>query len=403
MTKLNTKKLIRGNHKIVRHINRAAILNLIREHQPIPRIALSRLSNLNKSTVSSIVSDLLEEKLIYETPSEESTGGRKPILLRLNRSEYLIGAIDFDPDCTFLAIGDIEANVVRKKAIRTDRSDPENFIRRCLMELDEIKAELRHPELRSIGVSVPGIVDVKRGVVVVAPDLEWRNIDIGCLVEEMDPDGTNGSLIIENEANASALAELWFGQELRSHSNMVFISEGIGTGIILQGQLIQGSFQSAGQFGHMTIQADGELCICGNRGCWEVYASNTATVQRYYESQNQTFDGDPHGEILRIVRLAHEGDERAVQAIRETGRYLGIGISNIIKGIDPEVIVLGGAIIEAWDLIYPEIRQAIQQRVFFGLSKGVRIIPTSLHERPSLVGAFTLVIKEVFGGYRITK
>ncbi len=112
MGKLDTDNLISGNHKIVRNINRSAILNLVRERQPVSRSFLSKLSDLNKSTVSSIIRELLEEKLIYETRNGESTGGRKPIMLKLNRQDCLIGAIDFDPNYTYVAIGDIEANIL---------------------------------------------------------------------------------------------------------------------------------------------------------------------------------------------------------------------------------------------------------------------------------------------------
>jgi len=402
LSKLDTDNFISGNHKIVRNINRSAILNLVRERQPVSRAALSKLSDLNKSTVSSIVLELLEEKLIHETRNGESTGGRKPILLRLSRQDFFIGAIDFDPNYTYVAIGDIEANILEKKAIKTENHHPEDFIRTCLLELLELKAGLGCPNLKSIGISVPGIVDGAIGKVFVAPDLEWKNIDIKKIYKEVIYKNQSESVIIENEANASALAEQWFGNALENNSNMVFISEGIGTGVIFEGKLVQGSYNLAGQFGHTTIEADGRLCVCGNRGCWELYASNLATVQRFYALKKKPFDGSPIMEMQRIIAAAFDGDEDAISAIRETGRYLGIGISNIIKGIDPEIVVLGGIITTAWDLIYPEMMREIRSRVFFELNESRKVIPTSLKERSSLVGAFTLAIKEIFSGYKIT-
>jgi len=363
--KLDADNFISGNHKIVRNINRSAVLNLVRERQPVSRVVLSRLSDLNKSTVSSIVRELLEEKLIYETRNGESTGGRKPILLQLNRQDYFIGAIDFDPNYTYVAIGDIEANILQKKTIKTENKHPEDFIRTCLLELLELKAGLGCPNLKSIGISVPGIVDGAIGKVFVAPDLEWKNINIKTIYKEVIFKNHHESVIIENEANASALAEQWFGKALENNSNMVFISEGIGTGVIFEGKLVQGSYNLAGQFGHTTIEADGRLCVCGNRGCWELYASNHATVQRFYALKKKSFDGSPILEMQKIITAAFNGDEDAISAIRETGRYLGIGISNIIKGIDPEIVVLGGVITTAWDLIYPEIIKEIRSRVFF--------------------------------------
>jgi len=402
LTKLDLEHLISGNYKIVRHVNRVAILNLIREMQPISRSDLSKLSDLNKSTVSRIVGDLLDERLIHETTVGESTGGRKPIHLRLNRSDHLVGAIDFDPGCSYIAIGDIEANILRKKAIRTQHIDPASFISKCLSELLELMDGRRSGSLNSIGISVPGIVNTRKSEIVVAPDLAWRNVRIDEIVESVNPAKLKGRVIIDNEANTSALAEQWFGEAVSKKSNIVFISEGIGTGIILKGQLIEGSSHLAGQFGHMTINTDGEPCVCGNRGCWELYASNAATVQRFYRLRKERFSGDPNQEIQNVISLARHGDKHAVEAVRETARYLGIGISNIIKGIDPEIIVLGGAITGVWNMIYPEIMQEIESRVFFALRKNVRVVPTSLKERSSLVGAFTLATKEIFKGYKIT-
>ncbi|NIR70499.1 ROK family protein [candidate division KSB1 bacterium] len=366
------------------------------------RIHLSKLSKLNKSTVSSIVSDLLEEKLISETMIGQSTGGRKPILLSLNRAEYRIGAIDFDPDCTYVAIGDIEARVIRRKKIKTESGRPLAFIKKCLNELLEMKKELNCANLKSIGMSIPGIVDTRNGLIVIAPDLRWKNLDIRKIVHEVDPNGIDGRVLIENEANSSALAEQWFGQDMvKNKSNIVFISEGIGTGIILNKELIQGSFDAAGQFGHMTIDPDGELCICGNRGCWEVYTSKDSTARRF---GGRSFNGSTNGELGKITALAKNGDKLAIKTLVETGRYLGIGISNIIKAIDPEVIILGGAITQAWDVIYPEIAKEIEARVFVDIKKkDIPIIPTSLVERSSLIGAFALVIREIFRGYRITR
>lgn len=403
MSKIDVANLISGNQKIVRGVNRAAVLNLIREKQPISRVELAKLSELNKSTVSSIVTELLKEKFIHETKIGQSTGGRRPILLNLSSSEYMIGAIDFDPDFTYVALGDIEANIKHKKAIQTQKCEPEKFIRRCVAELVNLRNEHNTFNFKSVGISVPGIVDTSNGKVIYAPDLEWMNVDIRAIVRETNPELTGQRIMVENEANTSALAEQWFGDGIKNKSNIVFISEGVGTGIILDKKLMQGSHDAAGQFGHMTIFADGKPCVCGNRGCWEMYASNLATVKRYFGSNALEFDGKINQGIKQIAKLAGEGDENAIKTLRETGRYLGIGISNIIKAIDPEVIILGGVILAAWNFIYPEIVKEIQKRVFFNFKSNGQIIPSALKERSSLIGALTLVICEIFNGYKITR
>ncbi len=403
MPKLDGDTVISGNPKMVRNVNKAAILNFIREYQPVSRIQLTQLSELNKSTVTRIVADLIEEKFVAETHVGESTGGRRPIMLTLTSSEYAIGAVDFDPEFTHIAVADLEAKIKKQKLIQTNKKEPEKFIKQCIQELLSLGMELKGFGVQNIGISVPGIVDTTQGRIVFAPDLGWKEIDLRKLIYESCPSLRKGKIMVENEANSSALAEQWFGTAMKNHSNIVFISEGIGTGIIFEKKLFEGSNDSAGQFGHMTLFANGERCVCGNQGCWEVYASNEATVKRYYGKSVQKPGENINTEIHKIIKNANDGDKVAIQVIKETGKYLGIGISNILKGIDPEVIILGGAITNAWPIVYPEIKQEIKQRLFFNFYNHVQILPCSLKKRSSLVGAITLIIREIFSGYRIIR
>ncbi len=395
--------LIGGNQRIIRHVNRANILNLIRQRQPISRVALSEISNLNKSTVTRIVSELIDENFVHETTSGESSGGRRPILLNLNSHEFNIGAIDFDPEATYVAIGDLDANITAKKILPVRDRNPQILIRQAVRELLRLQTEV-HAQIQSLGISVPGIVDTASGEVIFAPDLEWQHVDTRAIVRENFPRLRSQSILVENEANSSALAEQWFGTAISNNANIVFISEGIGTGIIFEKQLFQGASDAAGQFGHMTIFANGEKCVCGNYGCWEVYASNAATVKRYCRRLGRDLPEGNYAQAVReIAALALAGDDFALQAIRETGRFLGIGISNIIKGIDPEVIILSGAITQAWPILHQEIEQEVRRRLLFGFNNSVEFLPCSVKERSSLLGALTLIIREIFSGYRITR
>lgn len=400
---MTTETVISGNAKIVRSINRSAILNIIREKQPVSRSTISKLTKLNKSTVSSIVLELLEDGLIREEPVKDSNIGRNPILLHLKLQEHYVGAIDIDPEISIIGIADIDGSIASKSQLKTDLSSPLKFTRRCARKLESLKQHLKIRQLYGIGVSITGIVDPEMGKIVNAPNLGWKDFDILPVIEECCPN--DGPIIIENEANASALAELWFGKEVQNIDNFVFISEGIGSGIIIDGKLIVGSSHMAGEFGHMTVVENGEPCVCGNLGCWEAYASDRATVKRYPRTQAQNGNSSLTigKQFHQILKRAREKEPEAIQTLRDTGHYLGLGIANIIKAIDPEAVVLGGRITRAWKIIYPEIMKEIKSRALFGRSKPVKIFPTSLKERPSFIGAATLGIKEIFSGLRITK
>ncbi len=402
---LHQDSFISGNAKLVRNINRAVILNLIREKQPISRIEIARLSGLNKSTVSSIVAGLVEEGLVYEEVEPNQNVGRNPINLYLKLGTHRVGAINIDSPATRLAIADLDGSV--KVAVTLDQKseDPEPFVRMCVAKLFELRDQLQIDHLEGIGVSIAGIVDPAQAKVVFAPRLGWEDFEIGKLLAQLCPQ--EGIIVIDNDARASALAELWYGNHDLKLSNFVFLAvgPGIGTGIVVDKELVHGSSYAAGEFGHMTLFEGGELCSCGNYGCWEAYASDRATVKRYMMQKQIEPSTSSQVMLQDIIDSAMQRHETLARDIlRQTGHYLGMGMADIIKAVDPEAIIIGGRITDAWDIVYPEIMQTLSIRAFFGKNRKIRILPTSLVSvRPRLLGAATLAVKEIFSDFKITR
>ncbi len=398
----DTINIIGGNSKVLRSVNRGAILNMIREMQPISRINIARLTGLNKSTVSSIVAELLEEDLIYEQVNEDQNVGRNPYNLYLKLGKFYVGAINIDHSITRFAIADIDGSIIGKSSINSESQNPEKFVQKCVKELLALCEKIKIKELEGLGVSIAGIVDNKNLIVNFAPNLGWEDFNIGETIKKAFPKIKN--IVIGNDAKASALAELWFGSHEINLSNFVFLSigPGIGSGIVVGNKLIDGEFQASGEFGHMVIYEGGELCSCGNNGCWEAYASDRAIVRRYAIRKHKKVVQSVDYMVQDIIDLALKGDDLATEILRQTGYYLGLGIANIIKAIDPHVIIIGGRITQVWDLIYPDLIKVVKQRAYFGRNNNIKILPTSLKIRPRLLGAATLAIKEIFDGYRIT-
>jgi predicted NBD/HSP70 family sugar kinase len=403
--KPNQGTFISGNAKLVRNINRAVILNLIREKQPISRIEIARLSGLNKSTVSSIVAGLVEEGLIYEEVEPNPNVGRNPINLHLKLGTHLVGAINIDSPATRLAIADLDGGVKAAVTLDQKSENPEQFVHACVAKLFELRDQLRIDHLEGIGVSIAGIVDPAQAKVVFAPRLGWEDFEIGRLMAQLCPQ--EGIIVIDNDARASALAELWYGNHDLKLSNFVYLAvgPGIGTGIVVDKELIHGSSYAAGEFGHMTLFEGGELCSCGNYGCWEAYASDRATVKRYKMQKQTEASASSQVMLQDIIDCAMQRHETLARDIlRQTGHYLGMGMADIIKAVDPEAIVIGGRITGAWDIVYPEIMQTLSIRAFFGKNRKIRILPTSLMAvRPRLLGAATLAVKEIFSDFKITR
>lgn len=393
--------VITGNSSVLRGINRTMILNIIREKQPISRSTIAKVTGLNKSTVSSIITELLGEDLIYEEASADQNVGRNPINLYLKLEEFLVGAINIDSSVTRFAIVDIDGSMKGQSSIETESDNPENFIKKCIKELIRLSKSL-HVDLEGLGVSIAGIVDSKNLIVNFAPNLGWEEFDIGKVIRKLLPD--LNIIAAGNDAKASALAELWFGNHKLNLSNFVFISvgNGIGSGIVVESKLMNGEFQAAGEFGHMVIYEGGQHCTCGNDGCWEAYASDRAIVSRYLAKRPGKIDQNVDVMAQDIIDLAKKNDPIAISVLKDTGFYLGLGIANIIKAVDPHALIIGGKLTQVWDIIYPEIITVVTQRAYFGRKKTITILPTTLTGLPRLLGAATLAIEEIFDGFKIT-
>ena len=396
-------KIIGGNAKLVRNINRAVILNLIRERQPISRVDISRITQLNKSTVSSIVAELLENGYLLEELVPDSKVGRNPLQLRLNVSRFHVGAINFDTKIIRVALFDIGGKIVAKSEKVPKNTTPEEYVDKALEQLHALMKKNRITDLEGIGVTIAGLVDPENGHVLVAPNLGWKNVKLGQIFLDKDPDIQ--LLRFYNDAKASALAELWFGTgAIKNFSNFVFVSvgAGLGTGVVINRKVVEGVSHAAGEFGHIPIFENGISCICGNKGCWEAYASDRATVKRYLARKNIEPDESQPILIKDVIKAAKSGDQTAVKVLEETGEYLGIGTSFIIRALDPQAVVIGGHILQAWDIVYHKILKGLADRSFFGLEKKTKILRSSLKERPRLIGAATLVIEHFFNDYKIT-
>src|SRR5258705_12389403 len=281
MRKIDLNNFQVARSETARDINRSIVLNLIRGHQPISRADLARHSGLQRSTVSGIAESLIEERWVTEGANGVTPRGRRPTFLHLNKGRIGIIGVNIRPANTTVALADLDANFLSQESLATG-SNPKQFI-------DELVPRLRnlikmHPEItcEGIGISLPGRVDLASQRLVFAPNLGWSDFDLKAALEK----ATGLPVELENAANSCALAEIWFGRQSFAVRNLVAVtvSEGIGVGLILNHQLLQGSNGMAGEFGHTSIVPDGLECKCGNRGCWELYASSSAAVRYYVQS-----------------------------------------------------------------------------------------------------------------------
>jgi predicted NBD/HSP70 family sugar kinase len=399
MRKIDLTNFQVATSETARDINRRIVLNLIRSQQPISRADLARHSGLQRSTVSVITEQLIEQRWVTEGANGHAPRGRRPRFLHLNKERVGIIGVNIRPAITTIALADLDGHFVAQESLPTGQ-DAEEFITKVtplLRKLTKMRPEIC---CEGIGVSLPGRVDLASQRLVFAPNLGWKDVDLKTPLER----ATGLPVELENAANACALAETWFGRHAEGVCNLiaVTVSEGIGSGLILNHQLIRGSNGMAGEFGHVTIVEDGLECGCGNHGCWEVYASNSAAVRYYAQSASTTRNGKAGAKLVGkvptfddVLRLAELGDPKATDAIKQMARYLGIGIAQLVTGLAPDLIVVVGEVTRVWNQISPVINETVRDRSY--TRAATRIIAKDPSAEPRLLGTIALVLQKHFG------
>ncbi len=389
MRRLDLRKAQAARLNTIRDINRQIVLNYVREREPISRAEIARETELQRSTVSAIVEDLKTEGLVEEVGEGESTGGRRPTLLKLRAADPIAVGVSITPTFTTVAMSDLAGRVLDQEKFLTD---PEKTISQVLEVVHAFTTRYKG-SIEGVGVSLPGLVDPSTGTALYIPYFLWRDLPISKMIS----DAVGLPVVIDNDANAVALAELWFGRPEVNDARdfiLVLVAEGVGTGIIFDGQVYRGQRGAAGEFGHMVIGRGAPVpCSCGSDYCWEAFSSERSAIARYLK-----LCGAPaNSEItfIEVVDRALGGEENATSALIETARYLGVGISNLIIGFSPEAVVVGGEIARAWDLIENALTETIANSVRRGLPSA-RILPSTLGDDPTLRGALSLVLASKF-------
>jgi predicted NBD/HSP70 family sugar kinase len=390
MRRMNLKKANVARANTIRHINRQIVLNYVREKEPISRAEISHETALQRSTVSLIVEELKTKGLIDEIEGE-STGGRPPLLLRLRASGPIAIGVDLGTAETSVATGDLAGRILKRETFVTNPDLESTF--------KQIEASVKgflsaEPGIEGIGISLPGMVDPETGEAIFVPYFKWRNWPVARDLQA----ATGISVLVDNDANAAALAELWLARpEILDARDFIFVlvEEGLGTGIVFDGQIYHGMSGAAGEFGHMTIGKNAPVaCAAGSHECWEAFASERAALARYAlndlaaEAKGISFD--------QLIDRAMRREAVAQTALVETARYLGLGISNLLKGLSPEAVIVGGRITRAWPIIAAELADAVGQSSICRGLESARVIPSTLGANTRLLGALSLVLAGKF-------
>jgi predicted NBD/HSP70 family sugar kinase len=401
MRRINPSRFRIATRGTSREINSQIVLNLVRAHQPISRADLARTMGVSRAAVSLIVNDLLSRKLIFEGATGETVRGRKPTFLYIDSRRRAVIAADIRASQTYLMLADLLGKPLTGViSLPTDR-DPKALVRGLASAIKKLLAE--HPEVDTcagVGVVVPGMVEHATMRVLHAPTLGWHDVKL----REPLAAATGLPVQIENSGRACALAQMWAlrtdAVSIPSELVFVSVSDGIGVGVIVNGEVMRGRHNIAGEFGHVPLSLDGPRCSCGANGCWEAYVSNRATLARYFgrpiKAEGPEDAAHRAFTIEDLIARARSGDAKAVAALEATARYLGLGLASIVNAVDPACVYVGGEITAAWDLIAGAVRTALAERTLTPAAAETELRPVPGHEHSRLHGAAALVAAPAF-------
>lgn len=383
---------ITGDQALVKKINMSIILNTIIRYAPLSRAKVSELTGLNKATVSNLVLELCDNHLVQEIGPGESSGGRKPRMLLFNgEAGYAVG-VEIRLKQMVAVLTNLEGRIIAEQECLLRQHDVPyvlNTMAQMVKELMEL-VPVSHYGIVGVGVGVPGMVD-REGTVLFAPNLGWEMVPFQQLLE----DEVRVPVTIDNEANAGAQGELRFGAG-RDVQHLLYISagSGIGSGIIINGELYKGARGYAGETGHMTIEADGKKCSCGNHGCWELYAS-----EKTYDLPASPL---PSRRTSELINYAEQGHAQTITHFSEIGRYLGVGITNLVNGFNPQSVIIGGPLSDAREWIEPPLQQVVSQRTLPYHRERMEIHFAELGSRATVIGAAYSAISHFLGPIRVS-
>ncbi len=389
---------------LMREMNRSLILSVIRQEKSVSRAAIARRTNLSRSTVSHIIADLLEDGLVSEVGQGQSSGGRRPILLSFNDKAGFVVGVDLGATHILILITDLSGEIVASDEIVFSVSaGPEaglqkivQSVRHCLAQ-----ADLEMEKVLGVGIGVPGPLEYAQGRVVAPPIMPgWHGV---ALRDRLEQD-FGIPVYVDNDANLGALGEHWRGVG-NGYSNLAYIKvgTGIGCGLLLGGSLYRGEIGSAGEIGHVTIDENGPPCKCGSYGCLESMAGGPAIALRAQQSiragQATSLSSIQPLEALTardVALAARAGDTLARQLFAEAGRHIGVALASLANLLNPGLIIVGGGVAQAGDLLLDPIRETVKLRALPSVAQSTQIVQSALGRDATALGAVRLALQEVF-------
>ena len=377
------------------------ILRTIKERGSVSRTDLQQTTGLSWGTITNTTRELLNRNLIREEGALSTKAGRRPVRLAINPANHSLIGVDIGRKLIRCMMLSLSGEVLWSEEFNYGTEDAPADVLSKVVELLQKALELPVSATRTclgIGVSAPGAIDVASGIMRFAPGMpSWTNAPICQMLQtRLSP-----RVYIEHSRNCLAMAERWFGKASQADDVLcVTVGGGVGMGILIQGEVFRGSQQMAGEFGHITVDPDGPLCGCGDHGCIEAFCSFPAVLEYLRSVPEQqspalkTLLLAHAPTIAELTALAREGDKAVIGAFERVGRYLGIGLANLVDLFNPDLIVLAGSLMVAREFFMPMVDRAVEKHAWKHSNR--QILISQLGERAMGMGACGMVLQSIF-------
>jgi len=396
-------QIFNKKYNSIKDLNRTRVLKYIWDNAPIDRAKVSKELGLSKTTLTVIVKELIENKILEETGYGNSTseGGKRPILLNFREDIGYIVGITVGIKKIKVTLGNIKAQFLSE--LETER-DPDENPYKTLNKISALIKKLDNYDKNrtlGIGIGIPGIIDHINGIVKFSPNLKgWVNIEVKKYIEEKFP-GIN--CYIDKETYLQIFAEKWFGQINPRNFITIEAGVGIGIGIFINNRICRGENNAAGEFGHTTIVPNGIECHCGNYGCWETVATTRSFISKALNGikkgiSTKLMDYCVNGNITfkSIVNAYKDGDEFSKGLLKEYAHWLGVGIANVVNVFDPELIMIYGPASEMGETGIKIIKDTIASNALPKVKRDIVVKYSNFGKEAKLIGTLGLVIKNIF-------
>lgn len=387
-----------GNKQLIKKMNQVSILELIRDAGPISRADIVKKINLTSATVSANTSELIEQGLVQELGIGESSGGRRPVLLTVDRDNTAVLGVDIHKTSVSCGLVDLMGNVLCScdKVFSEKDLRYEQDILYCINEMLGKRGERT---ILGIGVGMCGVIDKNRCVSLFAPSQPLVNFDLKSYIEKE----TGLAVCLDNDANAMALGEKWFGTAKKAQ-NYLFLSigQGIGSGVVIDGEIYHGSGFAAGEIGHIRVVEKGKKCVCGKYGCLDTVGTENALFEQIREGLaegSNSILAERHADFTRedIWSAAKSGDELVLSTLHRIGRYIGKTVSYVINLMNPDHIIIGGNMSLFGEFMLDAIKEEALRLSMNECVKDTQFVISSLGDDAGVIGAATLFVEDILG------